>query len=229
MLVVGCSSSDSSTAVPQAQDPSNTGTTPIATPTLSPNGVPDLSRSASIYEAANVDYSKIYDVLEIQAFPPVVGNPQIEMTGIVSQSSGLVDASTSLLIGIEDNYGWRGTLWNNAYTIANASTYKNSQLNIYFSDSDTAVWLAGNVDSTGAWNGTILYRVRQASETTQCTNATCTPASSAFCVNWLQQQRDACIDYLNPNAHSAVKTAGYFVKQGVFSTSGSSSSWLTVQ
>jgi len=222
-LVVGCGSSDSSNSVPQATNPNNVGTIPIPTPTTTSNGVPDLSHSAAIQVPNTNDYSGFGTLLEEQIYPPVVGNPEIQISAVVSRQAPYTASSNcTALIGIEDNYGWTGAEWSvypDASTVLSDNTGVHA--NLYFSDTDTTVWVAGNIDSSGNWNGTIMYRMRAPGET-QCEPVTCSPAGSTYCNGWIAQQAQYCVNYMNINTYpSQVKVLGYF--QHAFSD------WVTIQ
>ncbi|MBI1862066.1 MAG: hypothetical protein HYR96_14220 [Deltaproteobacteria bacterium] len=198
--------------------------TPLAGPVSSPiptpganldSRIPDLSRAVGVNLTDVTSFSALRD-MAINVFPPLVGNPLLQLTMSASRAT---DISGSLLFGFEDQYGFWGA---QQVSFPGTGYQSDTVLDVIFAD-DSLVTRVSASRFLDNLSGTLYYRIRSSGDTA-CKQqyVTCTvigfPGSGTICPT-APDTVVPCQNYMSPS-DTHVKKVGTF--------SAKFSKWTTI-
>lgn len=214
LAFAGCSSTSTS-SVPQAQNPTGSGSTDLNPGNTSQNPqIPALYyQGVAIDLTDEVNYTGLKDIAgSVQ--PPVVGDPKVAMSLTAGSGNSLTG---QILVAFEDQIGFWAAIVN---TFTGTTYYDGQTIDAIFSDNDLVFRTQGTI-SNNSLSGTIYYRLRQSGDT-ECLpeTTTCVGGTSGCGIVTPPDPAPACETYMTPGA-TGVKSLG------TFTNSNFSGTWLT--
>lgn len=172
--IAACSNTtQTSGSVPTPSNPASGTQTTLTVPTPSQNpNIPDLTNAVPINLVDKTSYSGLMDISSGQVYPPLVGDPLIDMQ--LTSGGGTV-VNGQVLVAFEDSQEFWGA---ELPSFNGMGTALANSLDMTFADEDLVVRVIGSI-SSGTLNGNIYYRVRQSGEIA-CENVTVTCELSGY-------------------------------------------------